>query len=496
MNDFQKSDGVVVPKKSANKAERSAAEPVEGRTPAKEHAKEPRSPRTRSRISDGTALDRVREVARKDKEVNFTALMHHVTMERLRKGYLAMNKDAAPGIDGTTWKEYGANLEANLKSLLDRVHTGAYRALPSRRVYIPKADGKQRPLGIAALEDKLLQRAVAAVMSAIYEEDFLGFSHGFRPGRSQHDALDALAYGITRKNVNWVFDADIRGFFDAIDREWLIKFVEHRIGDKRLVSLLHKWLHAGVMEEGQLTHSETGTAQGSAISPLLANVYLHYALDLWAQQWRERHARGEMIIVRYADDFVIGFERYEDGERFWTELTERLAKFKLELHPDKTRLIEFGRMAQRNREKRGESKAETFTFLGLSHLCGKDRYGRFQLQRHTDRKRLRTKLKANRQQCMVRRHESVIEQGKWLRAVVQGYLNYHAVPTNSSAIHLFRDQVMCNWRKALMRRGQRAYVKWDRMKTLQQRWLPAPKIQHPWPDDRFALRLRGRSPVR
>jgi RNA-directed DNA polymerase len=496
MNDSQKSDGVVVPKKSANKAVQAAAEPMEGRTPAKEHVEGQRSPRTQGRQGDGTALDRVRQVAKQDKKVKFTALLHHVTTDRLRAAFLAMNKDAAAGIDGVKWTEYGANLEANLKALLDRVHTGAYRAKASRRVYIPKADGRQRPLGIASLEDKLLQRAVAEVMQAIYEADFLGFSYGFRPGRSQHQALDALAYGLTKKKVNWVLDADIRGFFDAIDREQLIQFVEHRIGDKRVVGLLHKWLHAGVMEAGQLTESETGTAQGAAISPLLANVYLHYALDLWAQQWRMRHARGEMIIVRYADDFVIGFEYKADGERFHAELAERLAKFKLELHPDKTRLIEFGRFAASNRAERGQGRAEVFTFLGLTHICGQTQKGYFALQRHTAKTRLRTKLKAIREECVKRQHQPIAEQGKWLGAVVRGYFNYHAVPTNTSAISLFLHEIKRHWKRALSRRSQTGPITWRAIQKLAQRWLPAPRIQHPWPEQRFAMRLQGRSPVR
>lgn len=468
---------------------------MEGRTPTKEHAKEQRAFRTQSRVDAGTALDRVRQVARRDRKAKFTALMHHVTLDRLRAAFLAMNKNAAAGIDGVTWQQYGQKLEENLRDLLDRVHRNAYRAKPSRRVFIPKADGRQRPLGIATLEDKLLQRAVAEVLNAIYEVDFLGFSYGFRPGRSQHHALDALAVGLNGK-VNWVLDADIRGFFDAIDRKWLIKFIEHRIGDKRVVRLLEQWLHAGVMEAGQLTDSETGTAQGAAISPLLANVYLHYALDLWAQQWRKRHATGNVIIVRYADDFVVGFERYEDGLRFRKELADRLGEFKLELHPDKTRLIEFGRHAAERRRQRSEDKPETFTFLGLTHICGTSGTGWFLLLRHTATTRLRAKLSAIRQECLERRHEPVVEQGKWLRAVVQGYYNYHAVPTNVRALVRFRDEVTMHWRRALARRSQRNGVPWSRMKALVARWLPSPKILHPWPQKRFAARLQGRSPVR
>ena len=356
----------------------------------------------------------------------------------------------------------------------------------------PAAMGRR----VATLEDKLLQRAVAEVLNAIYEFDFLGFSYGFRPGRSQHNALDALATGLERKKVNWVLNTDIRGFFDAIDRDWLIKMVEHRITDKRVVRLLQQWLHAGVMEAGQHIESETGTAQGSIISPLLANVYLHYVLDLWAQQGRTRHARGDMIIVRYADDFVVGFEYQADEERFHAELGARLAEFKLALHPEKTRLIEFGRFANQNRKTRGECNSETFTFLGLTHICGTTRNGSFQLHRHTATQRLRAKLQAVREELRVRWHESIDATGQWLKSVLLGYYNYHAVPTNFRALHACRDQVTWHWQQALSRRSQRGAVTWQRMNTLAQRWLPAPRILHPWPNKRFDVRIQGRSPVR
>ena len=356
----------------------------------------------------------------------------------------------------------------------------------------PAAMGRR----VATLEDKLLQRAVAEVLNAIYEFDFLGFSYGFRPGRSQHHALDALATGLERKKVNWVLDADIRGFFDAIDRDWLIKMVEHRIADKRVVRLLQQWLHAGVMEAGQHIESETGTAQGAAISPLLANVSLHYVLDLWAQQWRTRQARGDMIIVRYADDFVVGCEYRADGERFHAELGARLAEFKLELHPEKTRLIEFGRFANQRRAGRGESSSKPFTFMGLTHICGTLRNGGFQLLRHTATKRLRAKLAAVREELRVRWHESIDVTGLWLKSVLQGYYNYHAVPTNSRALSAFRDQVTRHWKQALSWRSQHGAVTWQRMHTLAARWLPAPRILHPWPSRRFAVRIQGRSPVR
>jgi RNA-directed DNA polymerase len=375
MHDPQKSDGLVVPTKFPNKAGPPAEEGTEGRSPAKGNTVEQNAPRTQSRIGAPIALDRVREAAAKDRKKRFTALLHHVTIDRLRTAYFALQRKAAAGVDGVTWSEYGQDLEARLAELLGRVHRGAYRAKPSRRVYIPKPDGRQRPLGIAALEDKIVQRAVVEVLNAIYETDFLGFSYGFRPGRSQHDALDALATAIARKKVNWVLDADIRGFFDAIDHGWMVKFVEHRVADTRVVRLIQKWLAAGVLEDGKWSSTEEGTPQGSTISPLLANVYLHYALDLWVQQWRRREARGEMIFVRFADDFVVGFQHDADATRFRVDLQHRLQRFDLEMHPDKTRLIRFGRFAEKQGRERGLGKPETFDFLGFSVPWGAERNG-------------------------------------------------------------------------------------------------------------------------
>jgi RNA-directed DNA polymerase len=443
------------------------------------------------------ALDRVRQVAKRDRRARFTALLHHVTVDRLREAYLRLRKGAAPGVDGVTWEQYGERLEEHLRELHDRLHRGAYRAKPSRRAYIPKADGRSRPLGIAALEDKVVQRAVVEVMNAIYEADFLGFSYGFRPGRSQHQALDALAVGIGTKKVNYVLDADIRGFFDAIDHEWLMKFVEHRIADRRVLRLLRKWLAAGVMEDGSLTRSTGGTPQGATVSPLLANVYLHYVFDLWAQQWRKTRARGEMIVVRYADDFVVGFQYQADAERFLGELRERLRGFALELHPDKTRLLAFGRFAARQRRQRGErGSPETFHFLGFTHLCGQSKRGRFLLMRRTMAQRLRAKLKEVKAELMRRRHRSIAEQGAWLGQVVRGHYAYYAVPTNVHALQAFRTQVERHWRFALARRSQRGWVTWARMRRLSSRWLPPPRILHPWPSERFDVRTQGRSRVR
>jgi len=432
-------------------------------------------------------LARVHEAARKDRKNRFTALLHHVTLESLQRAYSSLSKKAATGVDGVTWHAYGENLESNLQDLLDRVHRGAYRAKPSRRVFIAKSDGRQRPLGIASLEDKVLQSAVMSVMNAVYEADFMGFSYGFRPGRSQHNALDAVALGVSIKRVKWVLDADIRGFFDAMNHEWLLRFVEHRIGDKRVLRLIRKWLRAGVMEDGKWRASAEGVPQGATISPLLANIYLHYVLDLWVHQWRSRKARGDMVVVRYADDFVVGFQHREEAERFQKELAQRLSEFSLELHPDKTRLLEFGRYAAQNRAKRGEGKPETFDFLGFTHICSRTKNGRYLVKRKTSRKRFAAKLKQVKEGLMRRRHWSLPEQGRWLRAVVQGYFNYHAVPLNFATLSRFRWEVCRHWRRALLRRSQKHRMTWRRFCQISERWLPTPQIIHPWPWQRLCV---------
>jgi group II intron reverse transcriptase/maturase len=430
----------------------------------------------------------VREVARRDKEARFTALLHHVSLGRLRAAYWAIRPQAAPGVDGVTWAEYGQDLEVNLQDLHARVQAGRYRAKPSRRVYIPKADGRQRPLGIASLEDKVVQRAVVEVLNAVYEVDFRGFSYGFRPGRGPHHALDALAVGIKRRNVNWVLDADIRDFFNRIDHSWLGKFLEHRIADKRVLRLIGKWLAAGVIEDGEWAECDEGAPQGASASPLLANVYLHYVLDLWVDWWRRRHAHGDVIIVRFADDFIVGFEYEEDAQRFLVELRERLARFGLDLHPDKTRLIEFGRRAARSRARRGLGKPETFDFLGFTHVCGKSKSGRFWLKRITTSKRMRAKLREVNDQLKRRRHQPIPVQGQWLRSVVQGHRAYYAVPGNTDAVAAFRTQVTRHWYQALRRRSQRTRITWARMSRIADRWLPPVRVMHPFPDVRFAAR--------
>ncbi|HEX7599829.1 MAG TPA: group II intron reverse transcriptase/maturase [Polyangia bacterium] len=415
---------------------------------------------------------------------------------RLRVAYWAIRPKAAAGVDGVTWADYGKDLEANLQDLHARVQGGRYRAKPSRRVYIPKADGRLRPLGIASLEDKVLQRAVVEVLNAVYEVDFRGFSYGFRPGRGPHQALDALAAGIGRKRVNWVLDADIRDFFNQLDRSWLRMFLGHRIADERVLRLVDKWLAAGVVEDGEWTESDQGAPQGASASPLLANVYLHYVFDLWADYWRNRHAQGDVIIVRFADDFIVGFEEEDDAHRFLSDLHERLAKFGLHLHPDKTRLIEFGKLAAWRRARRGLGKPETFDFLGFTHVCARTKTGWFWLKRITISKRMRAKLREVNDELKRRRHQPVPVQGAWLRSVVQGHLAYYAVPGNTNAVAAFRTQATRHWFKALRRRSQRTRLTWARMNRLAKRWLPPARVKHPFPEVRFDARTRGRSPVR
>jgi group II intron reverse transcriptase/maturase len=423
--------------------------------------------------------------------------LHHVyDPKRLRQAYFALKRDAAAGVDGLTWRSYGEALEEHLQDLSQRLKRGGYRAKPVRRAYIAKADGRQRPLGVPALEDKIVQRAVVEVLNAVYETDFLGFSYGFRPGRSPHDALDALTVGIERRRVNWVLDADIRGCFDALDHGWLVKFLEHRIADRRVVGLIQKWLNAGVLEDGKRTRAETGTVQGGSVSPLLANVYLHYVFDLWIQRWRQTQARGEVIVVRYADDFVVGFEHRDEAERFLAELGDRFARFGLALHPDKTRLIEFGRYAERARRGRGEGKPATFDFLGFTHSCGKTRRGGFVVLRKTMRKRRQAKLREVKAELRRRLHDSIPEQGRYLRAVVMGHCRYFGVPYNSPGLCAFRAEVSRLWHRSLKRRSQTHRMPWQRMRRHVDRWLPSTKICHPYPSERLRVTTRGRSPVR
>jgi RNA-directed DNA polymerase len=489
MNGSGKSDNPIVPRKPPNNAEEPAAEVVEGRGLAKGNTPERNAPRTQSRAGVSSALERVRQAAKRGKRLQFTALLHHVyATERLRAAYFALKREAAAGVDGETWRHYGEALGANLQDLSGRLRRGAYRAKPVRRAYIPKADGRQRPLGVPALEDKIVQRAVVEVLNAIYETDFLGFSYGFRPGRSPHQALDALSAGILTRKVNWVLDADIRGFFDTLDHGWLVQFLEHRVGDRRVVRLIQKWLNAGVLEDGKRIRSEVGTVQGGSVSPLLANVYLHYVFDLWVKWWRKTRARGDVIVVRLADDFALGFQDRRDAEQFLAALRERFAKFGLELHSDKTRLIEFGRFAAANRQARGAGKPETFNFLGFTHSCAKSREGRFTVRRQTMRKRWQAKLKEVKAELRRRWHHPIPEQGAYLRSVVGGHARYYGVPGNGRAISAFRLAVGRLWWRALKRRSQRHNLPWRRMQRYVARWLPPARVCHPHPLVRFGVR--------
>lgn len=495
MNANRKSDGPIVPATSVNNdAAEASAESIEGRGPTKRNAEQAASRRTPSRTKrKSRGLEGVREAARKDSTLKFTALLHHVSEECLTESFYNLKKTAAVGVDKVTWQEYERNLEVNIADLHGRIHRGAYRAKPSRRVWIPKPDGRQRPLGVASLEDKLVQKAVLWVLQCIYEQDFLGFSYGFRPGRKQHDALDALCVAICDKRVNWIVDADIEGFFDAIDHQWLIKFLEHRIGDRRILRLIKKWLHAGVIEEGVWSDTTTGTPQGSGISPLLANVFLHYVFDLWIEWWRKNRCRGDVVVVRYADDFVIGFQSQREATVCLEELRRRFAKFGLKLHEGKTRLVEFGKYAAEHRQRRGASRPETFDFLGFTHVCANTRAdGRFTVHRYSMCKRMRVKLHEIREELNRRMHQSTGETGRWLRSVVQGWLNYHAIPFNMRQLERFVQQVTRHWLSAIRRRSQRGRSRWTwkRMYRLAERHLPRPHIIHPYPHQRFRARLK------
>jgi RNA-directed DNA polymerase len=491
----EESDRAIVPVNLSNKEEETSAEMGEGRARTKENIAPSHTRPTQSgeRVSQG--LSGVRQVARERRQERFTALLHHMNVNLLRDSFHALKRQAAPGVDGVRWKEYEVGLEGRLADLHSRIHRGVYRAQASRRVYIPKADGRQRPLGVAALEDKVVQQAVVTILNEIYEVDFLGFSYGFRPGRSPHQALDALSVGLHRKRVNWVLDADIRGFFDQMSHEWTMKFVQHRVADHRILRLIQKWLKAGVSEDGQWSETKVGTPQGAVVSPLLANVYLHYVFDLWVEAWRKKVAQGDVIVVRYADDLVVGFESRAEAERFLEEFRERLAKFGLELHAEKTRLIEFGRFAAQNREQRGEGKPETFTFLGFTHYCGKRRKdGAFIVWRETAKKRMVAKLQAIKVELKHRRHEPIPSVGAWLRKVTSGYYQYHAVPGNLPRLQLFRWRLRWIWWRALSRRSQRSYVCMDRLNRLIDRWIPVARVLHPYPMQRFDASHPRREP--
>ena len=495
MKGRRKSDRPVVATKPANKAGVMAtdanapvAEGVERRGLAKGKPPRQNTNRVLDREVVQSALGRIRQAAVKDKKVRFTSLMHHIYhLSQLREAYYGLKRDAAPGVDGETWRQYGEHLESNLADLSARLRRGAYRAKPVRRTFITKDDGRLRPLGVTALEDKIVQRATVEVLKGIYETDFLGFSYGYRPGKSPHHALDALYTALLTRKVRWVLDGDISSFFDGLDHDWLVKFIEHRVADQRVVRLIRKWLNAGVLAEGEWSCSEEGTPQGGSASPLLANIYLHYVFDLWVQQWRKTKAKGDLIVVRWADDFVLGFEHRSDAERFHQELAERFAKFKLKLHPEKTRLIEFGYYAANNRKERGQGKPETFNFLGFTHICGKKRSGMFTVYRRTMSKRKRGKLKEIKRELRKRIHQRVTEVGKWLRSVVEGHNRYYGVPSNLPSLYSFRFHVVRHWYRTLRRRSQKTRLTWERMYRLVNRWLPPPMLHHPFPLRRLGV---------
>jgi group II intron reverse transcriptase/maturase len=495
MNGRRKSDRPVVATKPANKVGTAAndvevpmAERAERRGLAKGKPLQQNTNRALDREVVQSALGRIRQAAVKDRKVKFTSLMHHIyNLSTLREAYYGLKRDAAPGVDGETWRQYGERLESNLTDLSARLRRGAYRAKPVRRVFITKEDGRQRPLGVTALEDKIAQRAAVMVLNGIYETDFLGFSYGYRPGKGQHNALDALYTALLTRKVEWVLDGDISSFFDGLDHEWLVKFIEHRVADQGVGRLIRKWMNAGVLEQGQWSCSDEGTPQGGSASPLLANVYLHYVFDLWVQHWRKTKAKGGVIVVRWADDFVVGFEHQSDAEQFHQELAERFAKFKLKLHPEKTRVIEFGRYAAENRKRRGQGKPETFNFLGFTHICGQTRKGRYTVMRRTMSKRKRAKLKEIKTELHQRMHSPVPEVGRWLRSVVAGHNRYYGVPTNLGSLSVFRFHVGRAWYRTLRRRSQKTRLTWERMRRLINHWLPRPMLYHPYPSRRFGV---------
>jgi RNA-directed DNA polymerase len=496
MNAAEESDRGVVPVNQPNKEAQVCAEVGEGRPRTKENIRGAHTPPTLSGERVPQGLSGVRQTARERKQEKFTALLHHMSVVLLRESFYLLKKNAAPGVDGVRWQEYEDGLEDRLTDLHSRVHRGAYRAQPSRRVYIPKPDGRERPLGIASLEDKVVQQAVVTILNQIYEVDFKGYSYGFRPGRSSHQALDALNVGIQRRRVNYILDADIKGFFDHVSHEWMMKFLEHRIGDRRVLRLIQKWLKAGVLAAGERLETTVGTPQGAVVSPLLANVYLHYVFDLWLEAWRKKVAAGDVVAVRYADDLVIGFQHRADAERFLEEFQERWAKFGLEIHPEKTRLIEFGRFAPANRNARGEGKPETFTFLGFTHYCGVNSAGHFVVQRKSAAKRMRAKLQQLKQELRRKMHEPPALVGQWLKRVVTGHYQYFAVPGNRPALSLFRHRLCLLWRRTLIRRSQRSKINWRHLDRLFDRWIPVPRILHPYPSNRFDARIQGRSRMR
>lgn len=483
-----KSDEVIVAMKRTNKAGVAVAESVERRASAERSLGGHAVAGTQRPAESDVGLVRVREAARWNRSLRFDNLLHHVTHPLLEQAYRALRKEAAPGVDGVDWNAYGEGLAERLVRLHAAVQSGRYRAQPVRRQWIAKSDGRQRPLGIACVEDKIVQQALVWVLEAIFEVDFLGFSYGFRPGRSQHDALDAVYMAITTRKVSWVLDADIEACFDRIEHRKLLAVLSRRIADRRVLRLIEQTLVAGVVDDGKWQPNRVGVPQGAVISPLLANVFLHDAIDRWVHGWRVRRARGAVSIVRYADDFVVGVQYRDDGERLRAGLEQRLAKYGLRLHPSKTRLIEFGRFAHSNRAQRGVDKPESFDFLGFTHRCGVRRSdGEFCLRRVSIAKRVRAFLQRIKTDLQRRYAMSIAQQGGWLRQKVRGYFQYHAVPGNHAALNAVRREVNRLWLRTLRRRSQRHDLPWSRFTRCVRRWIPSVRILHPYPNQRFAF---------
>lgn len=484
---LEESDGVILPEKSANKRMAIPAESMEVSTPTKRNPEKEAAHRTQKRESASNGLDRVRQRAEADKSIRFNNLYSFLKVDLLRESFYELKRKAAPGLDGVTWHKYERKLEGRLPELERELQVGSYRATPAKRGYITKDDGRQRPLGIQAVEDKVVQQACVTILNAVYEPIFSGISYGSRPGRSQHDALDALHEGIVRRKVNWILDCDIEGFFDNLSHVHLLSFLEERVADKRMLRLIRKWLRVGWVEDGKRHAGTVGTPQGSVISPLLANIFLNTVMDKWASKWRRAEAKGEVIIVRYVDDAVFGFQYESEGRAFLEALRERVEAYGLKLHPTKTRLIEFGRFAKSNRRERGQGKPETFDFLGFTHICGTKRNGRFSVKRKTIRKRLCRKLKEVKDELIKRMHRPLKETGKWLASVIRGFTNYHAVPGNMKAPREFYTQVGRLWLWIIRRRSQKARCRWTwkRFNNLQQQWMPRPRLVHPYPGIRF-----------
>ena len=489
-NEHRESDSPIVSMKPLNKTgdNKPVAEKAEKRGLAERNLSKQNRNQAQSWIFLPNELDRIRQAAQRKREDQFISLWHHVyDIKRLERSFLKLKRKASKGIDGMTWKEYSLNLKENLENLSGRLRKGTYRAKAVKRTYIPKGNGMERPIGIPVLEDKIVQRSMVEVLNAIYEVDFLGFSYGFRPERNQHNALDAVVEAIEGRKVNWVLDLDIRGFFDTIDHEWLIRFIEHRIKDKRVIRQIKKWLNAGVMEDGHWYEVEEGTPQGGSISPLLANIYLHYVFDIWSNVWRKRNATGDVIMVRYADDIVLGFQYKHEATRFLEELKQRIKKFNLEVNTEKTSLIEFGRYASERRKERGEGKPETFDFLGFTHICSKSRKGKFTVLRKTSAKKLRSKLKELKETMRKRMHWSIPDVGNWLKTVIIGHCRYYGVPWNGKSLTRFRSEITRMWFKTLRRRSQKHRITWERMNRIAKKWLPNPFICHPYPLERMRV---------